>query len=632
MMPNTTAGKTSRLPRPPARAVNASPLSQALVAIFIGMALLAVLIALLPNVYARMNDGLIYRGVTVSGVDLSGLTVTQAADLLTRQLDYPARGKIVFHEGTNLWEAKPAELGLFLDAKTTAQEAYNAGRTGDLPARLIDQWNAWSTGINLAPHFVFDERISQNYLQGLARQIDRPIIEASLGVNGVEVVVNSGQVGRSMDVATTLTRLDAQMMTMTDGLVAIAVNETAPVILDATAQAEMARQILSAPLTLQIPNPETGDPGPWSFEPVTLAQMLTIQRVTNENGETYQVGLNPDIIRTFLDNLAPSLNRQPVNARFIFNDDTRQLELIQPAVIGRGLDIDLSLQQINQQLLAGKHNVDLVMQTTSPPVRSDATAESLGITGLTSEYTSYFYGSDSARIQNISTAASRFHGLMVAPGETFSMAAALGDVSLDTGYEEALIIYGDRTIKGVGGGVCQVSTTLFRTVFFGGYKIDERYSHAYRVKYYEQTASGGHNPELAGLDATVFAPVVDFRFTNDTPYWLLMETYMGANSLTWKFYSTSDGRTVDWTTTGLENIVEPPDPLYEENPDLDKGEIKQVDWAVDGADVTVTRTVTRDGSVIYEDVFPTHYLPWQAKFQYGPGTEDIPTPQPTDTP
>jgi vancomycin resistance protein YoaR len=211
------------------------------------------------------------------------------------------------------------------------------------------------------------------------------------------------------------------------------------------------------------------------------------------------------------------------------------------------------------------------------------------------------------------------------------MADVLGDVSLDTGYSEALIIFGDRTIKGVGGGVCQVSTTLFRTAFFGGYQIDERWFHAYRVGYYEQTASGGHDENLAGLDATVFAPQVDFRFTNDTPYWLLMETYVGASSLTWKFYSTSDGRTVDWDTSGLQNIIEPPDPLYEENSELSQGEIKQIDWAVDGADVSVTRRVYRDNVLIYDDIFNTHYLPWQAKYQYGPGTE-VPTPEPTETP
>jgi vancomycin resistance protein YoaR len=250
-----------------------------------------------------------------------------------------------------------------------------------------------------------------------------------------------------------------------------------------------------------------------------------------------------------------------------------------------------------------------------------------------SSYTSYFRGSSAERIQNITTASARFHGVLVAPGQTFSMADVLGDVSLDTGYAEALIIYGDRTIQGVGGGVCQVSTTLFRTVFFGGFPVVERYAHAYRVHYYEQTASG-YDQSLAGLDATVFAPVVDFKFTNDTPYWLLMETYVSASNgtLTWKFYSTSDGRTVDWQTSGPLNPVEPPPPSYEENPDLTKGTIKQVDWEAQGADVRVTRTVTRDGQVIDEDTFATHYLPWQAVYQYGPGTQGIPTPEPTETP
>ena len=142
------------------------------------------------------------------------------------------------------------------------------------------------------------------------------------------------------------------------------------------------------------------------------------------------------------------------------------------------------------------------------------------------------------------------------------MSDALGDVSLDNGYAEALIILGDRTIQGVGGGVCQVSTTLFRTVFFGGFPVVERHPHAYRVGYYEQTSGGGHDANLAGLDATVFVPVVDFKFTNDTSNWLLMETYLNAAArrLTWKFYSTSDGRSVSWDTTGTQNTVEPPEP------------------------------------------------------------------------
>jgi vancomycin resistance protein YoaR len=629
MVSNTT--HHSSMAHPLSKPVKVKPIGQAFLALTIGFLILFVFVGLLPGMYSYAYEGHIFPGVAVAGVDLSGMTTQEATALLAQRLDYPQRGKIAFQEGTNLWTVKPADLGLSLDAQTSALVAYNLGRAGRQSVRLADRWRAWSSGVDLSPVFVFDERIAQNYLQGIAQQVDRPIVEASLGVNGVEVVVNSGQVGRMLDVNTALTSLNTQLQTMTDGLVPMVVQETPPVILDATAQAEIARKILSAPLTLHIPNAQEGDPGPWSFEPVALAQMLSIQRVQSDQGQSYQVGLNPDTLRNFLLNVVPEITRDPQNARFIFNDDTRQLDLLQSAVIGRALDVDSSLQQINQQILNGQHNVDLVLQTTNPLVTNDATAESLGITELVSAHTSYFYGSSAARIQNITTAASRFHGLLVPPGASFSMADVLGDVSLDTGYEEGLIIFGDRTIKGVGGGVCQVSTTLFRTAFFGGYQIDERWFHAYRVGYYEQTASGGHDENLAGLDATVFAPQVDFRFTNDTPNWLLMETYVGSSSLTWKFYSTSDGRTVDWDTSGLQNIVEPPDPLYEENPELSEGDIKQIDWAVDGADVSVNRRVYRDSVLIHDDVFNTHYLPWQAKFQYGPGTE-VPTPEPTETP
>ena len=274
--------------------------------------------------------------------------------------------------------------------------------------------------------------------------------------------------------------------------------------------------------------------------------------------------------------------------------------------------------------MQGEHNIALNIVEQQPDVTDNSTGEQLGITELVSSETSYFYGSTADRIQNIQAAASRFDGLLIAPGETFSMGDALGDVSLDNGYAEALIIYGGRTIKGVGGGVCQVSTTLFRTVFFGGYPVNERYSHAYRVSYYEQTASGSVDTRLAGLDATVYFPLVDFKFTNDTPYWILMETYVNsdARTLTWKMYSTSDGRSVTWETTGPQNVVPAPKPLFEENDELKAGQIRQVDWAANGADVTVTRTVWKNGAVYFSDDFKTHYEPWQAVCEVAPGTKD----------
>src|SRR5205085_4216509 len=173
----------------------------------------------------------------------------------------------------------------------------------------------------------------------------------------------------------------------------------------------------------------------------------------------------------------------------------------------------------------------------------------------------------------------RFHGLLVPPNSEFSFDDNLGDVSLDTGFSEALIIFGGRTIRGVGGGVCQVSTTIFRAAYFGGFPIVERYSHAYRVGYYER----GDTWKGPGLDATVYAPLVDFKFMNDSPSWLLMEVYVNkaASRITWKFYSTSDGRSTTVSPANVQNVVPAPEPLYEEDATLAAGQIKQVDYAAD---------------------------------------------------
>src|SRR4030043_46971 len=316
MLSNTTSH--SSMAHRSSNPVTTRPLVQAILSLAIGLGLLVALVGLLPGVYGYIYDGRIFPGVTVLGVDLSGMTTEQAAALLTHQLDYPQRGKIVFQEGTNLWTATPANLGLFLDAQTSALAAYNLGRAGSQSKRITDRWTAWSSGVDLAPLFVFDKRIAQNYLQGIAQQIDRPIIEATLGVNGVEVVVNSGQVGRALDVDTALTNLDNQMQTMTEGLIPLVVQETPPVILDAPAQAELARQILSAPLPLQVPNSQLSAPAPGALEARALAQMLSIQRVQSDQGESYQVGINSDALRNFLLNIAPDLTHYPQNARFIF--------------------------------------------------------------------------------------------------------------------------------------------------------------------------------------------------------------------------------------------------------------------------------------------------------------------------
>ena len=574
--------------------------------------------------YQLVNAGRVFPGVSVAGVDLSGMSPVDASLTLNQQLAFPYTGQILLSDGDTLWLVSPAELGMVFDASASAQSAYDVGRTGGLFGAFSAQLDARRSGQQADAVVILDQNVAYAYLQGIAAEIDQPPIEANLEIQGTEVIAQPGQIGRYLNVDSTLIALSNQLETFRDGEVHLFVDEIQPQLLDVSSQAESARQILSAPLRLTLPGANQQDPGPWLFDVQVVANMLVVQKTNSDNGSNLEVALDPNILDDVLLSIAQEVDRPAENARFIFNDETRQLDILRPSVTGRVVDMDASKVVIHDQILAGAHEIPVQVVSDEPQITDAANAQNLGITELVHAETSYFYGSSAERIQNITTAALAFHGVLIAPGETFSMASVLGDISLENGYAEALIIYGGRTIKGVGGGVCQVSTTLFRTAFFAGMPIEERHSHAYRVYYYEQNAGGGREAALVGLDATVYIPLVDFKFTNDTPNWLLMETYPDGptRKLTWKFYSTSDGRSVDWTTTGPQNIVEAPEPLFQVSDELNLGEIRQVDWAADGADVSVQRSVFRDGGVLFQDAFNTHYEPWQAICEYGDGTDD----------
>ncbi len=552
-------------------------------------------------------------GVGAGGMNLTGMNAAQIESGLALTFDYPETGMIGLRDGDLLWEAQPADLGVMIDIPFMTQYVLSVGRTGTLPKMAGAQIQAWFRGIQVPARIVFDERVAFFQLQSLAEQIDKPTLEASLGLNGLEVEVHSGQIGRRLDINATLDAMAGMIARMQSGAIELVVEENPPLVLDASAQADTAQRILSQPLTLTAEGA-----GPWTITPTELAAMLHFVVANEGPVSSYQIQIESTLLTAILEGLAPGLARVPENARVIFNDTTRELDLMTSAVIGRSLNIPDTIEAVQQGLLGGEHEVALVFDLHSPAVTDDTTAADLGITEAVSVVSTYFSGSGSARVHNIKTAAAAFHGMLIPPGGTVSMADILGDISLDTGYREALIIYNGRTVQGAGGGVCQVSTTLFRAAFFGGYQIDKRYPHAYRVRYYE-TGTGSPGP---GLDATVFVPRVDFQFTNDSEYWLLMETYVyNNNQLEWKFYSTSDGRVVQWSSSGPQNIIHPDPPAYRENPELAPGVTKQVEWEADGMDVVVNRTVRRAGEVLHQDTYSTRYLPWQAVFEVGPEPE-----------
>jgi vancomycin resistance protein YoaR len=173
---------------------------------------------------------------------------------------------------------------------------------------------------------------------------------------------------------------------------------------------------------------------------------------------------------------------------------------------------------------------------------------------------------------------------------------------------------------GVGGGVCQVSTTVFRAAYEGGFPIVERYNHGYVVDWYGEP----------GLDATIFTPTVDFRFRNDTGAYLLIDPVVdSANGvITFNFYGTRPNRTVTVSKPEITDVIKPEAPVYTVDESLAPGQIKQVEWQKDGMTVTVTRTIVENGAT-RTDTLRSKYQPWRAVYLVGPGTE---TPSPAATP
>ena len=557
-------------------------------------------------------------GVSVWNVDLSNQTLEEAAATLDSVFNARFNTtRVDVSDGQQAWIANPIDLGIRFDPRATALAALELSQDG-----LPGQTQVLLNGAALPPRIVFDPTAARAYFEQMGAQLNRPAIDASLQLSGTTVITTAAQVGRELDVEAALKLLPDLAKADGPKQVVLPVTTHPPHLTNVDQAAVQLQQVLNRNLTLVLENPSPGEPASWDLTPQQLLDFLMVNKSPDTGA--IEIKFNEEPLLAGLADLAQQIDRKPENARFVFNDDTRQLEVIQPGKIGRALDITATLTRMNEALLRGDQQVVLAVNEQRPDFYDDAQAADLGITELVSTGQSFYAGSSSERMKNIGAASSTQHGVIVKPGETFSFNDNLGDVSLDTGFAEALIIYNGRTVKGVGGGVCQVSTTAFRAAFSGGYPIIERWPHAYRVGWYERGAG-------PGLDASVFSPYVDFKFQNDSLYHILIEAYANdaAGRLTFKFYSTRDGRQVTISEPLVENVIPHPEEKIEEDPTLAVGVRQQVDYAADGADVTVTRTVTRDGQVISEDRVFTRYQPWQAIFKVGTGGAP---PSPTATP
>jgi vancomycin resistance protein YoaR len=325
---------------------------------------------------------------------------------------------------------------------------------------------------------------------------------------------------------------------------------------------------------------------------------------------------NRSAVDNALSDIASQVDVPATDALFQFQNG--RVVSFRPSSTGRSLNRDEANTRLSQAFYTagqtGQQRMSILMpiETVAPNIATDQ-ANTFGVNELIGSGYSEFAGSIAGRIHNIALAAGRINGILIKPGETFSFNDAVGDISAATGYQSAYIIKDGHTVLGDGGGVCQVSTTLFRAALAAGLPIIERHAHDYRVHYYEEA---GFKP---GLDATVYAPTYDLKFRNDTPAAILIQarTDMTNLSLTFDLYGTSDGRTAQILNQKLWDVTQPPPDLYQDDPTLAKGIVKQVDFSAWGAKASFDYLVTRAADVLEHTTFVSNYRPWQAVYLRG---------------
>src|SRR5579859_2888483 len=316
-----------------------------------GIALFIALILLFVAVHLIEYDGLIYPGVSAYGVSLGGLTTDQAAAALSKTFTYGTQAIFTFRDGDKSWQMSAADLGVQFDPKQAAEQAYEVGRSGGLVRGLIDQWRAWMGGNAIAPTIYYNQSQASAFLQQVGAQINRPTLDATINIKGTTVSTTAGQTGRSLDVNATLGLLRQVILNMNTGAeIPLVIRELPPAVADASAVAAQVRAALATPIQLSIPNAKQGE-GPWQLSPDFIAKLITIKRVDDGKGAAhYEADANMAPVKQMIQGLAAQLKVDPVDARFVFNESSKQLQVTKDSVSGRSLDVDGSVNAVQNAL------------------------------------------------------------------------------------------------------------------------------------------------------------------------------------------------------------------------------------------------------------------------------------------
>ena len=488
-------------------------------------ALLAALI-LFAAILQLINYQKIIWGVRAAGQDFSGLTAQETRAKLNSLLADLNGQKIIISYKDSAWQIMPKELGIDFDADQTLKNMASVGHSRDILADSAIQLRSLF-GLKTIPITLFyNDQKFQAFAAKNFQPLENPPRNATLKFdqNSDDFIFIPAQDGQIFDLSDIKQQINERLSLA---------NQRRIVLKDIPAKAVLtqdenniaknqAKKILA-----QTPYFLNYNGQNWPVEKEDLIEWITFLPKKDDNA--MEVSFSQQKISDFLVEIGPLINKEPTDARLSFLEG----KVIEFSLSQNGTKLltEESAKRISREILDGKNVVQLAI-SEKPPLISTKTIDTLGLTNLLGLGASNFAGSPKNRIHNIGVGAAKISGTLVKPGEEFYFNKTIGRIDKAQGYLPELVIKNNKTVPEYGGGICQVSTTIFRAAVNAGLKITERFAHAFPVKYY--------NPQ--GFDATIYPPNPDLKFLNDTPNTILVQSKIEGTQITFEIYGTKDDR------------------------------------------------------------------------------------------
>ena len=489
--------------------------------------------AVLGFVFAG-SPGRIAAGVTIDGVNVGGLTASEARAKLEARAAALAQVPVIFTAAGHEWRLRPASLGVGTDWNAAVKLALDQG-DGLAPIRGFRRIGVRVFGAEVSPPTRVLEKALAYEIARMSRAVDHPHRDAALVLRRLQPVVVPARTGHVLDRAAAGDTLVHALAGLERGRVPLPVNVDEPKVraADLVPVAAQVRTALARPVRMKL-----GVASWW----LPKRQLAAILALPHDGARALHVG-GPGATRYF-GKLGRGIDERARDATFRVLSSGRVV--VVPARPGRVVNALATGRNVLTAALSPTDRTARVVVMFEKPNRTTAQARALGITTRVGRYET-IYGGDPNRIHNVQLVAHLVDGKLIAPGATFSFNHATGARTADKGFREAPVIINGELTTGLGGGVCQVSTTVFNAAYEAGLPITERTNHALYISHYPQ-----------GRDATVNYPDVDLKFVNDTDHWLLLRTYVGSYSLDVELYGAPRHRRVVSETRPLVDNGAPP--------------------------------------------------------------------------